>query len=365
MAFHLGAYSWQAPASTTGRAFGGAAQYPGLFPWTWFGWIGVEIFFVISGFVIAYSAEHATPRAFLRSRILRLVPAVWLCATLTVLTSLTIGRMGSGAHVLRAYLDSTLFWPFEPWIDGVYWTLGIEISFYALAFTLLCTVSFRRIGFFCAVVGSISAALWLATLWTPDLSEFARSRLAQLTLLRHGCFFALGVFLWLALVKETTAGRLVMIAVCLGAGLIEIGDSSRDFLDGMGRTGAQTPLVPCCLFGAGILTMAATVRWNAWLRTHVGEQACRHIRTAGLMTYPLYLIHNVDGAALTHFLVRTVHLAPYAALAAACGAMVATSFAIVRWFEPALRRSLASLLARARLSDGLVVPVVRSHPGAE
>ncbi|PJI54488.1 hypothetical protein CTI14_14985, partial [Methylobacterium radiotolerans] len=149
--------------STAGRAFDSAAAYPGLFAWTWFGWIGVELFFVISGFVIAYSAEHATARAFLRSRLLRLVPAVWICATLTALVSLAIGRMGSVPHVLRAYLDCVLFVPVEPWLDGVYWTLGVEIAFYALVFALLRLGRFRSVGPVCAAVGGASTLFWVAT----------------------------------------------------------------------------------------------------------------------------------------------------------------------------------------------------------
>ncbi|MBP28011.1 acyltransferase [Methylobacterium sp.] len=355
MMFHLAAYAWQAPSSTAGRAFAGAAQYPGLFAWTWFGWGGVELFFVISGFVIAYSAAHTTPPSFLRSRILRLVPAVWLCATLTLLISLAIGRMGSGRYILHAYLDSVLFWPFEPWIDGVYWTLGVEISFYALVFALLCTQSFRRIGAVCAAIGTISALFWWVTLLAPNLADVAGSRLAQLTLLRHGCFFSLGVFLWLVLTKAVTPGRLAMIALCLGAGLIEISDSSRDFLGQMGRAGAQTPLVPCLLFAVCILAMAASVRWNAWLCAHAGDRTCRLVRTAGLMTYPLYLTHNVNGAALTHFLVTALGFGPLAALVTSCGTMLAISFAIVRWPEPVLRRNLAALLAKVRLGEPMTL----------
>src|ERR1700736_5214925 len=68
--------------------FNRAAYEPGisfhaLIPYSWFGWMGVQIFFVISGFVIAYSSNHATPVWFLKSRFLRLFPTLWVCSLIT------------------------------------------------------------------------------------------------------------------------------------------------------------------------------------------------------------------------------------------------------------------------------------------
>ncbi|KAA0123784.1 acyltransferase [Methylobacterium sp. P1-11] len=359
MIFHLGAYAWQAPLSTAGRALGGAAAYPGLFAWTWFGWIGVELFFVISGFVIAYSAEHATARAFLRSRLLRLVPAVWICATLTVLVSLAVGRMGSSRHLLHAYLDSALFVPVEPWIDGVYWTLGVEIAFYGLVFMLLLCGRYRSVGSVCAALGGASALFWIATLAIPGLTAVAATRLAELTLLRHGCFFALGVFLWLSLIKGATAGRLCVIALCAVGALIEVGDASQSFLAQMSRS--ESPLVPRLIFAGCVLMIAASVRGNAWLRDRLGARGCLLARQLGLMTYPLYLLHNVNGAALIHRLV-TAGLPPYPVLLAACGAMLTVSFAVMRWAEPFVRSRLSAFLDRIGL-DRPLVPARRPVPG--
>ncbi|WP_331300939.1 acyltransferase [Methylobacterium oryzae] len=350
MTFHLGAYAWQAPLSTAGRAFDAAAAYPDLFAWTWFGWIGVELFFVISGFVIAYSAEHATARTFLRSRLLRLVPAVWICATLTVLVSLAIGRMGSVRHVLRAYLDCALFVPVEPWLDGVYWTLGVEIAFYGLVFALLGFGRFRSIGPVCAVVGGASTFFWCATLAVPNLAALAANRVAELTLLRHGCFFALGVFLWLSLVKGLTAGRLCVIALCAVGALVEIGDAAASFLVQMGRS--EGPLLPRVVFAGCVLMIVASVLGNAWLRARLGQTGCTLARRLGLMTYPLYLLHNVNGAALIHRLV-SAGVPPYAALAAACCAMLLLSFAVMRGAEPVVRARLSTGLDRIGLDRPL------------
>jgi peptidoglycan/LPS O-acetylase OafA/YrhL len=82
--FHLAVTSWL----TTGGAnhvVENAPQFPELVTIFRSGWVGVEVFFVISGFVIANSAESRNSQAFIRSRIGRLVPAVLICATATLL----------------------------------------------------------------------------------------------------------------------------------------------------------------------------------------------------------------------------------------------------------------------------------------
>jgi peptidoglycan/LPS O-acetylase OafA/YrhL len=122
----------------------GKEDFPELFGVSWSGFVGVEIFFVISGFAITYSAASASALSFLRSRIVRLYPAVWICATVSVATVWTF-NLESPLHLLHGYFNSLVLFPFRPWADGVYWTLGIEMAFYAAIFCLLAVKSFHRI----------------------------------------------------------------------------------------------------------------------------------------------------------------------------------------------------------------------------
>ncbi|WP_371734275.1 hypothetical protein [Acidisphaera sp. S103] len=69
--FHLTYWSWAPVESLTKSVSGGVAEFPSMAKITWLGWVGVEIFFVISGFVISYSAAGVSPFVFLRRRIIR------------------------------------------------------------------------------------------------------------------------------------------------------------------------------------------------------------------------------------------------------------------------------------------------------
>src|ERR1700744_5896212 len=105
--FHLTFWSWAWSSTGTPPGFehyvGADLQFQSAAPFTWFGWVGVEIFFVISGFVIANSASNASAKEFLLGRALRLYPAVWVCSTLTF-TVLLIFAGGHMSEFIGPYL---------------------------------------------------------------------------------------------------------------------------------------------------------------------------------------------------------------------------------------------------------------------
>jgi peptidoglycan/LPS O-acetylase OafA/YrhL len=347
MAFHLGFWSWAGADAHPG--YGGfPVSYSYLAPFTWFGWVGVEVFFVLSGFVIAYSASGASAFGFIQSRVLRLVPAAWICATITLVFVAFAGFRPEGLFsALHAWGRTLIFHPLGPWIDPSFWTLAIEISFYAVIFVLLALGSFHRVGWVIGAIGLASAAYWFArggtALW-PDLSPglvnllrpggWLMERLLGLSLLRHGCFFAIGVFLWLSMFDDITRRRALMLAVLVCGGLIEIAASAMS----QNRLSHSffPPAVPCVVWLVLLTVIAASVfantavvaRWP-WL---VGP-----MRTLGLMTYPLYLLHQVIGFTV----LDAAHgLAPdEVILALTTLLIVALSYCVAAYLEPVLRRA--------------------------
>lgn len=106
-----------------------------------FGKAGVALFFMVSGFVVPFSllrGKRYPVRDFCISRFFRLYPAYWLSIPLGVYFFYILPGEPFGTVQLLANL--TMFQQFlgQPDAIGVYWTLQIELVFYAL-----CIVLFR------------------------------------------------------------------------------------------------------------------------------------------------------------------------------------------------------------------------------
>ncbi|HRE16529.1 MAG TPA: acyltransferase family protein, partial [Rhodocyclaceae bacterium] len=104
-----------------------------------YGYLGVHLFFIISGFVILYSAQDATPRSFLASRAARLYPAFWIAATLTSIVVWVSGNPQFAVGIVDYLVNLSLFphWFDVPYVDGAYWSLACELHFYLLVWLVL------------------------------------------------------------------------------------------------------------------------------------------------------------------------------------------------------------------------------------
>jgi peptidoglycan/LPS O-acetylase OafA/YrhL len=161
------------------------------------------------------------------------------------------------------------------------------------------------------------------------------SRVLELLLVQHGCFFSLGVVLWSRLLKrDTWAGRVVSSLLLLPC-LLQIAAQHALAAE---KTGLATPLWPPLLAWLGAVAwMALSIRCNA--RLGIGERWRRLLRRIGLMTYPLYLIHQVIGCMLLGVL-ASAGVNRFAALILAIALLLALSNLICSLLEPPLRATL-------------------------
>jgi exopolysaccharide production protein ExoZ len=110
---------------------------------TTFGAAGVDIFFVISGFIMFYvsfptDGAAASPISFLAKRITRIYPFYWFCVAL-VLGLWSIGLFHSLQLDVDVLVRSIFLFPSEHLVINVSWTLVYEMYFYIIfAATLMC-----------------------------------------------------------------------------------------------------------------------------------------------------------------------------------------------------------------------------------
>lgn len=326
--YHL-VYFWWLPRHATPAEFGAAFRpLAGLVD---FGWVGVEVFFVISGFVIAFAAEGKSTRAFAVGRVARLYPGAWLCASITAIVMLAVGRPdGPG------WLGSMLLSPVGPWIDGTYWTIGVEIWFYVLVGLTLFFAGSRRIPTLAWMLALGSSAFWtirLALLAAGVHLDRYLGLWSQVLLLEFGCFFALGIAIWLS----TKSGgwnrtRLALVGASLPGCLIELAGHIRSTAQENQVAPGITPLL---VWAAAIALMVWLVLGNERLHARFGHHA-KTVRTVGLATYPLYLIHSNVG--------REAMLAigsPWLAIVLVLPGVCLLAFAVVRaeaLIRPAIMR---------------------------
>jgi len=112
--------------------------------WTIFryGYLGVELFFIVSGFVIALTLERCKDiLEFAIRRLARLLPSMIVCSILTILVVkyiLPVEPFASDAQWINllpswTFLKPSLWRVFVPninYVDGVYWSLFVEAKFY-------------------------------------------------------------------------------------------------------------------------------------------------------------------------------------------------------------------------------------------
>ena len=119
-------------------------------PWMPYAWIGVEVFFVISGFVIPYALLGLSFKGkhyggYLLKRLIRIEPAylasIALIIVLNYLSSLFTIYKGPpfsvSWHNILLHLGYLVEFFDGTWMNAVYWTLAIEFQYYLVIGFLL------------------------------------------------------------------------------------------------------------------------------------------------------------------------------------------------------------------------------------
>lgn len=271
----------------------GMVSYHNMSEYSQFGWIGVEIFFVISGLVISLSASQSSPKDFFRGRFLRLVPAAWICSTITLVFAL-YAKDGSAHEILLRYIRSVTFFPKGSQIDGSYWTLGIEISFYTCIFFMLYIQQWKRFTTLILILTIMSTA-YNIFIYNAENPQAYLKRYYDIMLLRHGCEFSLGALIYRIKFYSIKPIYVILVFISLIGGTYEcLTQATHNNLD--------KPIV-LSIWLASCLVLFLFVLFNERISSGISESTRKMVRQMGIMTYPLYLIHQVVGGVFLYYFV--------------------------------------------------------------
>jgi peptidoglycan/LPS O-acetylase OafA/YrhL len=296
-------------------------------------WAGVAFFFIISGFVIAWSAEKGDAWSFAVSRAARLYPAFVAAMTLTALGMTALGmtalapsgvaefQVTAARYVANLTMFSKVFG--QSFMDGAYWSIVVEIIFYGWVALFLALGLFHRRQL-------TLLACWLALALLNEL-VLKHGAVQMLFITKQAGWFALGVLAYRAYAAGRAPGLREAALGVAALALCMIDD--RAYVGWMqvtlGYAPAWSPAFAAAKIGVMLAALALAVRLPALLPPKV----CLAL---GGLTYPLYLVHQNLGYAVMHGLDPV--MGRWGALAGAVVVVTALAWLIHRGVEPAGRR---------------------------
>ena len=318
--------------------------FPALSIVTRYGYLGVDLFFVISGFVVLLSAWGRRPHEFVISRIVRLYPAYWVAVTITAIFAITLSHGLFRVTPVQYAANLTLFnsLPNIPNVDVVYWTLWAEIRFYLLVFALTW-IGITRV--------RVVTVLWLwlaatAVMEARVLPAGPASKIDLIVQSQWSHYFIAGMALCL-IYRTGFSWQLGAILVITYGNAVYQALNFAHRVSGRYHQALHQPVIVAVITAIFIITTLIALRATRRL----GRP---WFAAAGALTYPLYLVHAYNGFVLFNRFGRMMNR--WVLLAALVTGMCCAAYAIHRLVEiqsaPRLKRALLRLADAARASPG-------------
>ena len=254
-----------------------------------YGYLGVNFFFILSGFVIAMSLKNRSASQFLRARATRLFPALWASATITFLVTLVLAKTPTELTILSSGLSMTfggdrwISWAASltgvpAWfgisaIDASYWSLLIEAHFYLLVAAVL-TSRISKLALLAFILWLVASALnFFYPTWRFDM----------VFVLAWAPYFAAGMLFYRWFEKGLSRSLVGPIILCF---VLSLSYAHKSAL----RDGYEIVWLSMLIVGFffAFFCVVASHRLEKILPSKLAQ-------VLGAISYPLYLLHQVIG----------------------------------------------------------------------
>ena len=175
---------------------------------------GVDLFFVISGFVISMSINKVSSGVeFVVNRVSRLYPTYWASVTFTFVLITTYGLFkGESIRWIDYFGNMTMFQYYLKIsdLDGPYWTMVIEMLFYIFILFLFSFNFLRHILWIGAIL-TIAIFIFSFFYW----SDFTKSIFRAIPLLDYFSLFFAGIIFFKITTEKSNVIHYLLIGMCL------------------------------------------------------------------------------------------------------------------------------------------------------
>jgi peptidoglycan/LPS O-acetylase OafA/YrhL len=295
-----------------------------------YGYLGVDLFFMISGFVILLTALNRDVAGFTISRITRLYPTFWACVTLTALSTLVIGGERYSVHLGQYIANLTMVGELlgVRYVDGVYWSLLIELKFYFLVCLVLSLRCIEKIKFIAG--GWAVATLLLSFVDAPNVVSFVLFP-------EWASYFIAGIMFCLIRLEGISLYKIIVVTVAYSLSAMYAYWRVPDF-----EKFLRTDFSEIAVIGIVSLFYLAFFMVSLGKTTLLNRKGMLII---GAVTYPLYLIHQNVGYMVFNKFGESTN--KYILLLLTISLMILASYIIHRFVEQKISLPLRKLLNRA------------------
>jgi len=283
-----------------------------------YGHLGVQLFFLISGFVIFLSIQNIkSTKEFYYKRFVRLFPTYWFCMVLTFTVTKIYGAQVIEKDWLTLVVNFSMIQRiFNFWnVDGAYWSLLPEFAFYVC---MGIVILFNRV----SSITSISFG-WLALVYV-NLIMLVPRKIEWILILDYGMYFIAGIQFYYLFNKQEAMFRHVLILLCYLAAII------------------YYQAIPETIILSFIFAL-----FYGFTYGKLNFLAIKPLPYIGVISYPLYLVHQNNGYVVMNILERNGIDSPILLLLIPIAISIGIAGLIHSWFEKpviAYLRSKSSLV---------------------
>jgi peptidoglycan/LPS O-acetylase OafA/YrhL len=275
-----------------------------------YGHSGVQLFFMVSGFVIYMTLNRCRIGGdFVVSRLSRLFPAFWACLTITFLVGYFSPLPGQHYQLAQHFVNLTMLqeYVFVANVDPVYWSLSYELGFYAAMLAIFARGWLGHSDALCAWL--IAGAVFFH--FFPQLIPHPLHYLMVIN--KFGHLFAAGILLYLITNDRASALRIGLLC-------------STPVVEWIGQGPIAGAIVACfvLIFWLAATHRLAILRW-------------RPLILLGAISYTLYLIHHMVGFKMIEVLHRQGVGVTLSLLLAMVGSIMLATLVTVLIERPAQR----------------------------